>query len=65
MSAILKIPQVKWFLIVGFGILGVWLIYWDLTDALNAWLHANGIPPYVAGFFIIALASYLGYEAWK
>ncbi len=52
-----------------FGILGVWLVYWDISDFLTTGLNtgvwnnailANGLPSICTGAIIIVIVSILG-----
>ena len=51
--------------LLAFGILGVWLIYWDLTDYVNSALHNLGIPPAVFGLIIIIFVGAFGIKVFK
>ena len=52
-----------------FGILGVWLVYWDLSDFLTTGLNTglwntdilvNGLPSICVGILILAIVTVLG-----
>lgn len=51
------------------GILGVWLVYWDLSDFITTGLNtglwdtailANGLPSICVGILILAVVTVLG-----
>lgn len=57
--------QIKIGILLFIGILGVWLIYWDITDAVNSFLHSHGIPPLLVGISIIILVGAYGIKVFK
>ena len=57
--------RIKAVILLAVGILGVWLIYWDITDTVNAFLHENGIPPLAVGILIVVIVGYLGIKVFK
>lgn len=51
------------------GILGIWLVYWDLSDFITTGLNTglwdiailiNGLPSICVGIFILAIVTVLG-----
>lgn len=60
-----NIRNIKKGILLFVGILGVWLVYWDVTDAVNAFLHENNIPPLLVGVAIIMIVGYFGIRVFR
>jgi len=65
---------IKLLFITLFGILGVWLIYWDVVDYLTKGLNTGvwdfaiiqqGFPSIFTGFAIVLVCAFLGVRVLK
>jgi Ca2+/H+ antiporter len=60
-----NIRNIKKGILLFVGILGVWLVYWDITDSVNSFLHNNNIPPLLVGAIIIMIVGYFGIKVFR